>query len=253
MKNKIDCALVRDLLPSYVDKITSEETNEILKEHLETCETCNKELSEMLYEIQAEKATPHQDLKIYLSKTKQMYVLKGILLSIGILGVFVSFCVDIAMNHKLTWSLIVDMGICYAYATLFAVLLSKKHKIRNMILTMSILLLPMLWAMEYIINANFLVRPYFWFEKYALPISLIWILILNTIVFIYYRLKNIWYTLGIVLILSAIGSIATDYLASNLTYHEVSFINSLNWIDAVAYFICGILCILIGFKRKINK
>lgn len=252
MKTKIDCVIVKDLLPSYVDKLTSEDTNEILREHLETCENCKKELNEMLFEIQAEKAIPHQDLRIYLNKTKKMYLLKGILLSIGILGIFVSFCVDIAINHKLTWSLIVDMGILYAYATLFAVLLSKKYKIRNMILTISILLLPMLWAMEYVINANFLAQPSFWFETYALPISLIWIVVLNAIVAIYYQLRNIWYTLGIALIFSAVGSVATDWIALNLSLKESFFFYSLNWIDALAYFICGILCIIIGIKRK-NK
>ena len=40
MKNKLTCAIVRDLRPSYVDKLTEEETTLAVKEHLEHCPQC---------------------------------------------------------------------------------------------------------------------------------------------------------------------------------------------------------------------
>ncbi|MBQ2083695.1 MAG: DUF4825 domain-containing protein [Firmicutes bacterium] len=47
MKNDLSCAVVRDLLPSYIDKLTSEETNEAVERHLEGCEDCRKVLAAM--------------------------------------------------------------------------------------------------------------------------------------------------------------------------------------------------------------
>ena len=34
MKNKLPCEIIRDLLPSYVDGLTSEVTNEAICEHI---------------------------------------------------------------------------------------------------------------------------------------------------------------------------------------------------------------------------
>lgn len=47
MKNDLSCAVVRDLLPSYIDKLTSKETNEAVERHLEGCEECRKVLTVM--------------------------------------------------------------------------------------------------------------------------------------------------------------------------------------------------------------
>lgn len=41
MKCDLPCDVINDLLPSYVDKLTSDKSNEIIKEHLENCENCN--------------------------------------------------------------------------------------------------------------------------------------------------------------------------------------------------------------------
>ena len=42
MKNDLSCAVVKDLLPSYVDGLTGEETNEAVETHLRGCEGCKK-------------------------------------------------------------------------------------------------------------------------------------------------------------------------------------------------------------------
>jgi Putative zinc-finger len=249
MKFEINCALVKDLLPSYVDQLTSKETNEIIEEHLNTCDSCKKELDQLVCELKAEKMPQNQDLKRYLNKTKRMYLLKGILLSLGILGVFVCFCVDIAINRKLTWSLIVDMGILFSYAVLYTAILTKKNRVLSTTIVASVLLLPMLWGMQYIINLYFLAQPIDWFNEYALPISLIWIIILNGMVLFYYCSKKIWYTLGVGLFACAAGSILTDAIAEKVSILE-SLYYGLNWIDTLAYFTCGMLCFIIGYVKN---
>ena len=40
--NKIPCELVRDLLPSYVDQLTSDTTNQYMEEHLAECSSCRE-------------------------------------------------------------------------------------------------------------------------------------------------------------------------------------------------------------------
>jgi hypothetical protein len=64
MKNDLTCAVVRDLLPSYIDKLTSEETNKAVEQHLEGCEDCRRVLAAMQGEggpaADANKAEPKE-------------------------------------------------------------------------------------------------------------------------------------------------------------------------------------------------
>lgn len=46
------CEIIRDLLPSYIDELTSEESNWEIKEHLKTCPECKKYLEEMKESLQ---------------------------------------------------------------------------------------------------------------------------------------------------------------------------------------------------------
>lgn len=45
--NKVPCEVIRDLLPSYIDGLTSEVTNQMIEEHLEECEDCRAVLASM--------------------------------------------------------------------------------------------------------------------------------------------------------------------------------------------------------------
>ena len=40
MKNDLTCGVVRDLLPSYVEGLTSQETNQAVETHLASCPAC---------------------------------------------------------------------------------------------------------------------------------------------------------------------------------------------------------------------
>lgn len=47
MKNDLTCEVVQDLLPSYVDGLTSDVSNQAVEQHLKTCESCRNLFSEM--------------------------------------------------------------------------------------------------------------------------------------------------------------------------------------------------------------
>ena len=40
MRNDLTCAVVRDLLPNYVEGLTSEETGQAVERHLRSCPDC---------------------------------------------------------------------------------------------------------------------------------------------------------------------------------------------------------------------
>ena len=45
MKNDLTCEVVQDLLPSYVDGLTSDVSNQAVEQHLKTCEKLPKIIS----------------------------------------------------------------------------------------------------------------------------------------------------------------------------------------------------------------
>lgn len=44
---KMTCNIVRDLVPSFVDKICSEDSRELINEHIQTCKSCKDYLESM--------------------------------------------------------------------------------------------------------------------------------------------------------------------------------------------------------------
>ena len=48
MKNDLTCEVVQDLLPSYVDHLTSDVTNTAIETHIRECADCRRILSDML-------------------------------------------------------------------------------------------------------------------------------------------------------------------------------------------------------------
>ena len=66
--NKKDCDIVKDLLPSYSDGLTSQETNSFIEEHLKKCDECKNMLKNMNKKI---------DLDENIDQTKEVKYLKG--------------------------------------------------------------------------------------------------------------------------------------------------------------------------------
>lgn len=48
---KINCAIIQDILPLYVDEVVSDETRELIEEHLKHCKICNQEVRTMTQEL----------------------------------------------------------------------------------------------------------------------------------------------------------------------------------------------------------
>ena len=58
MRNENECNVIKDLLPSYIDNLTSIESNELINKHLKECDSCKKFLNNIKNEeVKEEKET----------------------------------------------------------------------------------------------------------------------------------------------------------------------------------------------------
>lgn len=87
---KIECYLVQDLLPQYIEDLTSAETNADIKEHMEECEQCKEKYRKMTVDMKIETGVIGDVNLDYLKKIKRNYTKKGVI-GIAILGAVLMF------------------------------------------------------------------------------------------------------------------------------------------------------------------
>lgn len=71
MSKNIDCEVVKDLLPLYYDKVVSEKTESVVKEHLEFCKGCKAEYKKMFSELPIESNLVSTQSKFICTMKKQ--------------------------------------------------------------------------------------------------------------------------------------------------------------------------------------
>lgn len=84
MKRNLECEMVRDLLPNYIEKLTSEKTNKFIKEHLGTCEECGKIYESMNIDLNIKEngdIDNKKKVKIFKKLNKKVRVLQAIIIS----------------------------------------------------------------------------------------------------------------------------------------------------------------------------
>ena len=83
MEEKRNCKIVQDLLPNYIEKLTNEETNNFIDEHLKECEECQKIYENMKKDFEVNSAKRDDREVKYIKKySKKLKILKTILLII---------------------------------------------------------------------------------------------------------------------------------------------------------------------------
>ena len=89
-----DCKIVQDLLPNYIDKLTSEETNSFVEKHLEECNECHEIIENMKKDFEKERNELNKKTikyaKKYKRKVKHLWfiILLFIFLFISIIAIF---------------------------------------------------------------------------------------------------------------------------------------------------------------------
>ena len=98
---KINCNIIRDLLPLYNDKITSKESNELIEEHLSQCEDCKNYYKEIKEDISNNLDLDEKNiLKNFLKQIKKKRFI-AIILTIIITIVIVLKSLDIFNKENL--------------------------------------------------------------------------------------------------------------------------------------------------------
>ena len=93
MKESLECEIVRDLLPNYIEKLTSEKTSKFIKEHLETCEECRKIYESMNVDLNIKEngdIDNKKKVKIFKKVNKRIKILQAIIIAIIViyLGIY---------------------------------------------------------------------------------------------------------------------------------------------------------------------
>lgn len=90
MKKIKECEIVKDLLPSYIDKVTNESSNAFIEQHLNDCEDCRKILKDMGEELTLNKIDENKQIN-YLKKIKLIQRIKILILIVIMLFIFITF------------------------------------------------------------------------------------------------------------------------------------------------------------------
>lgn len=86
MKGKKECKIVQDLLPNYIEKLTNEETNTYIDEHLNSCEGCKKVLESMKKDIKTlEPKRQEKEVKFLKKYNRKIRILSSIVIAIIII------------------------------------------------------------------------------------------------------------------------------------------------------------------------
>ena len=79
---KKECKIVQDLLPNYLEKVTNEETNEFIKEHIVECKECEKIYQSMKQDLKVNTFDSEETIN-YMKRFKtKLKLLRNILLII---------------------------------------------------------------------------------------------------------------------------------------------------------------------------
>lgn len=80
------CEIIKDLLPSYVDELTSAESNKEIEAHLEYCPECKEYLEEMRKDIEVDKTEKDQNIEIFIKvKEKTVQIIICVIMIVSVI------------------------------------------------------------------------------------------------------------------------------------------------------------------------
>ena len=80
MTNNDDCKIIHDLLPNYIEGLTSIETSEYIQNHLNTCNTCNNIYNEMTMKLESNlEKSAKKEINFFKKYKNKLFLLKLII------------------------------------------------------------------------------------------------------------------------------------------------------------------------------
>jgi len=129
---KLNCNVIRDLLPLYADQICSDESRELVKEHLAECGDCSALLGQMhSMEIETRlRAETGDVLRRQASFFKRKSTAIGaVIASIFMIPVLVCLIVNLATGAALDWFFIVLASLVTAASLIVIPLVMPENKL----------------------------------------------------------------------------------------------------------------------------
>lgn len=72
----IECSIVDDLLPTYIENLTNETTNQYIKKHISICKHCASKLKNMSEEIIIEEFNQDEEINYLKGFNKKLNIMK---------------------------------------------------------------------------------------------------------------------------------------------------------------------------------
>ena len=221
MNKELECEIIKDLLPLYVDRMVSDVTKERIEGHLQYCKECTEMYQNMDFNLEEEKQSSEvQDVKKFLKKTKKMYFLYG-LGGLSFIALIICMIVDLSINKGVTWSLIVASSILFTNALMYTILVCTKNKAYMTMSVVSIGTVVLLFIIQiskyYLMNIGTL-----WIFRYGFPIMLlwlggIWIPIICKCTFKW----QVWDCIAVFMIMVIIGNYVTKLITGDYVVNDL--------------------------------
>ena len=151
----MDCNVIKDLLPLYVDECCSEESVRLVAEHLDTCESCRKVYDQMREACQSYEEKPNS-VKLHRISDWKASLLQSVMLFVSFaiitLGVILEGSTPTGNTNGL-WAvalIVPATGYLLSLANWFFLRVYKNRKIFSAcscLVTLGITLLGYAWAM----------------------------------------------------------------------------------------------------------
>lgn len=86
----INCNIITDILPLYVDDVVSSDTKELVSDHLHQCESCREKAKSMKMTIQVAIEPDSQPLKTFKKRWKRKQILIGVVSAVASIAITIS-------------------------------------------------------------------------------------------------------------------------------------------------------------------
>lgn len=82
MEPRLNCEIVQDLLPNYIEGLTGESTNQSIRAHLAGCEECRRALELMTRDTQGMKGAPPKQINFMKKIKRRQWLITGVSVAI---------------------------------------------------------------------------------------------------------------------------------------------------------------------------
>lgn len=175
MEQRLVCDTVKDLLPMYIDHMTSEASNESIEGHVENCQGCRDALEQMRRPVSVDAAPEVKEFRKFLKKSKMslLYWMAG---AAALIAVVACFIVNLAVDQRLSWFYIVGVGIVTAYLPVYVWIAASKHRFIKALAVLSVCTVLVVGTVQIVLYYLMGIGE-MWFWETGLPITMLWLAI----------------------------------------------------------------------------